>query len=231
MNTYSIRPLFDPESSTWTYILTDSATRKAAIIDPVIEQAERDYKMLQELGVTLTLILETHVHADHITGASKLKDLTGAQIAYGADNKVSGADKLLKDGEEIKFGNTTLKALFTPGHTGGCVSYVAGNAVFTGDALFIRGCGRTDFQEGSSEKLYDSVHGKLFALPDDTVVYPGHDYKGMLCSTIGEEKKHNPRLKLENDKNRFVEIMAGLKLSDPKKMDVAVPANLKAGRV
>lgn len=231
MSPFSVRPLFDAESSTWTYILADLQTGSAAIIDPVMEQAARDFKMLQEMGVTLDWILETHVHADHITGASQLKDLTGAKIAYGAANKVAGADRLLQDGEEITVGASLIKTIFTPGHTAGCVSYLAGNAVFTGDALFIRGCGRTDFQNGSAAVLFDSVREKLFALPDSTVVYPGHDYKGMLCSTIGEEKQHNPRLKLENDKTRFVEIMASLKLSDPQKMDIAVPANLKAGRI
>ncbi len=231
MSTYLIRPLFDPESSTWTYILTDKASGKAAIIDPVAEQAERDCKLIEELGVKLVYILETHVHADHVTGATKLKNMTGAEIVYGAANQIDGADKLLKDGEEIKLGSTTIKTLFTPGHTAGCVSYLAGETVFTGDALFIRGCGRTDFQGGSPETLFDSVREKLFTLPDATVVYPGHDYKGMLSSTIGEEKKYNPRLKMENSKRRFAEIMNGLKLADPKKMDVAVPANLKAGRV
>lgn len=231
MITYTVRPLFDPESSTWTYILTDRQSGKAAIIDPVIEQVERDHRLLQEMGVRLTFILETHVHADHITGATKLKHLTGAAIAYGAANKVAGADRLLADGETFELGATTITTLFTPGHTAGCVSYAVPGAVFTGDALFIRGCGRTDFQEGSAATLYDSVRGRLFTLADTTVVYPGHDYKGMLCSTIGEEKKHNPRLKMENSREQFVAIMNSLKLSDPKKMDIAVPANLRAGRV
>lgn len=230
-NTYIIRPLFDEESYTWTYIVMDKSSMKAAIIDSVAEQHNRDLKLLEEIGATLSYIFETHVHADHVTGASLLKEKTGAQIALGAcaKNNVSGADIFLEDGEDIIMGSTTIKALATPGHTDCCTSYFTGDSVFTGDTLFIRGCGRTDFQVGNPATLYKSIHEKLFTLPDDTRVYPGHDYKGMLYSTIGEEKKHNPRLKLENSEENFINIMNNLKLDSPKKMDIAVPANMELG--
>ncbi len=231
MQTYSVRPLFDSESSTWTYIVTDRDSGKAVIIDPVLEKVERDHALLKDMGVTLTGILETHIHADHITGASALKDKTGAPIIYGAANKVTGADRFLKEGEEIRFGATALRALSTPGHTAGCTSYYAAGTVFTGDALLIRGCGRTDFQEGSPETLFRSVRDKLFALPHETIVHPAHDYKGMVYSTVSEERDFNPRLNMAVTLPQFVEIMNNLNLPYPKKMDIAVPANMQAGRV
>jgi glyoxylase-like metal-dependent hydrolase (beta-lactamase superfamily II) len=227
---YGLRPLFDPESSTWTYILADRDSGGAVIIDPVLEKVARDLALLKEMDLRLTHVLETHIHADHVTGAAALKDETGALIAYGAANDVSGADIFLQEGDGVAFGASRLKALSTPGHTDGCMSYYAGGAVFTGDTLLIRGCGRTDFQSGSAQNLFDSVRGKLFALPDETRVCPAHDYKGMVFSTIGEEKKFNPRLSLENSRERFEEIMHNLKLPRPAKMDVAVPANMRAGR-
>jgi len=213
----------------------DRDSGKAVIIDPVWEQIERDSRLLQELGVSLTYVLETHIHADHITAASMLKDRTGAQIVYGAANDVDGADQFIKDGETLAIGSTLITALATPGHTGGCTSYyVEGDdgegAVFTGDTLLIRGCGRTDFQSGSAASLYHSVHDKLFTLPDETIVYPAHDYKGMLFSRIGEEKKYNPRLKIGESEEDFIKIMDNLKLDHPKKIAAAVPANMKAGR-
>lgn len=228
---YEVRPLFDPESSTLSYIVSDRDSGRAVLIDPVLEQIERDLKLVGEMGIDLAYVLETHVHADHITAASTLRDRTSAKIAYGAANAVEGADIFLREGDEIRIGRTVLRAVPTPGHTNGCTSYVLDGAVFTGDALFIRGCGRTDFQGGSPETLFDSVRNKLFSLPDDTIVYPGHDYKGMVCSMIGEEKKHNPRLKMANSRSQFVEIMNGLNLAYPKKIDVAVPVNLKAGKI
>ncbi len=230
MSTYTIRPLHDPESSTWTYILVDNDSKEAVIIDPVLEQVERDHTLLEEMGVSLTYILETHIHADHITGASRLKDLTGAKIGYGAANDIDGADIFLKDGEELTIGATTVKTIAAPGHTDGCTCYYVDGAVFTGDTLLIRACGRTDFQKGAAEKLYDSIHAKIFPLPDETLVYPGHNYKGMVYSTIGEEKQHNPRLKLGIDKAEFVAFMNERKLPPPKKIAIAVPANQKAGR-
>lgn len=216
-----------------TYIVGDRAFGKAAIIDAVIENVERDLKTLDELGLTLVFAVETHIHADHITGASILKDRTGAVIVFGggAQGMVTGADMFLHEGQELQIGNTTMKALATPGHTDTCTSYLLPGAVFTGDTLFIRGNGRTDFQGGSADQLFDSVRKKLFALPDDTIVYPGHDYTGRVSSTIVEEKKFNERLNLSINKDRFIEMMSKRKEPKPAKMDVAVPANLRAGRM
>lgn len=222
--------MFDSDSATWSYILADTVTKYAALIDPVREQKERDLKLLTEMGLILTHVLETHIHADHITGAAALKDETGALIVYGAVNKVEGADLFLRDDESILIGQTRIKALATPGHTDGCTSYLLEGTVFTGDALLIRGCGRTDFQSGSAQALYKSITEKLYTLPDETLIYPGHDYKGMLCSTIGEEKAFNPRIHSETTLQEFVTIMDNLKLDHPRKIDIAVPANLKAGR-
>ena len=231
MSTFTVRPLHDPESSTWTYILVDKDSEKAAIIDPVLEHVERDFRILKEMGVTLAYIMETHIHADHITAASSLKDKTGARIVYGSANYVDGADLLVADDEQIRMGKTNITALSTPGHTDGCTCYYTDGAVFTGDTLMIRKCGRTDFQNGSAEKLYDSVHAKLYTLPENTLVYPGHDYQGELYSTIGEEKKFNTRLKTDINKPQFVSIMNALKLDPPQKIKIAVPANERAGRL
>jgi len=223
----------DDRAESRTYLVADRESHQAVIIDPVIENVDRDLRLMQEFGLSLRYVVETHIHADHITGASLIKDATGAQIVYGAGAKgiVMGADMFLNDGEELRFGGTCLKALATPGHTDGCTSYVLPDAVFTGDALFIRGNGRTDFQGGSAEKLFDSVRQKLFALLDDTIVYPGHDYNGRVSSTIGEEKQFNERLNLSVDKKTFVELMRQRVTPRPAKMDTALPANMKAGRI
>ncbi len=234
MSSYTVRPVLDPETFTWSYIIVDKATKEALIIDPVLEHVDRDLKLMEEMGVKLTRVLETHIHADHITAASQIKDrMPEIEIVYGegATNHVDGGDFFINDGEDIHLGQTTIKALKTPGHTPCSTCYVIDGAVFTGDTLFIRGCGRTDFMEGSSEDLFDNVREKLFTLPDDTIVYPCHDYKTMLCSTIGEEKEHNPRLKMRNTKEQFVQIMKDAANTDyPDKIDIAVPANKKAGR-
>ena len=223
----------DDRAESRTYIVADHDSGKAAIIDPVLENVDRDLRKIKELGLTLAFAVETHIHADHITGASMIKDRTGAKIVYGggAEKDVTGADMFLHDGQELRFGNTALKALATPGHTDSCTSYTLPGAVFTGDALFIRGNGRTDFQGGSPEKLFDSVRGKIFTLPDDTLIYPGHDYNGMVSSTIGEEKQFNERLNLSISREKFADIMNNRKIPRPAKIDIAVPANLKAGRV
>lgn len=223
------RQLFELESSTYTYILGDSATREAIIIDPVLETLERDLSLLEEMGLKLKYILETHVHADHITSAGQLKQKTKAEIVLGVGTGLVTADQLMNDDESLTFGAYNIKAIATPGHTEGCTSYYTGSIVFTGDALLIRGCGRTDFQGGSAKTLFNSVREKLFKLPDETLVYPGHDYKGRMCSSIGEEKIHNLRLKLENTQDQFIKIMDDLNLAKPKKIDIAVPANLKHG--
>jgi len=226
---YTVRPLFDNESCTWTYLLIDNSTRKAAIIDSVIEQTERDLLLISELDASLEYIMETHIHADHITGASVIKEHTGAKIVYGDNANVEGADIKIEDNATLLLGQTTITAISTPGHTSCSICYLVEGAAFTGDTLFIRGCGRTDFQEGSAKMLFDNVRDKLFTLPDETTIYPGHDYKGMLCSTIGEEKAHNPRLKMDNNREDFSRIMDNLNLPYPEKIDIAVPANLKVG--
>jgi sulfur dioxygenase len=221
--------LFEKETSTFTYLLGDPETREAILIDPVIETINRDMQLIKELELKIKYILDTHVHADHITGAGEIRFLTGAKIGVSSAYNLSCSDLQLQDGDELNFGKYVVKVLHTPGHTSGCLSYQIGNMVFTGDALLIRGCGRTDFQEGSSEKLFHSVRDKIFNLPDDTFIYPGHDYKGFSKSSIGIEKKFNPRLKLEINQEQFIRIMSEVKLEAPKKIHEAVPANLRCG--
>ncbi|MEB3703152.1 MBL fold metallo-hydrolase [Candidatus Bealeia paramacronuclearis] len=225
------RQLFDLKSSTYTYILGDEETRDSISIDPVRSQIERDLKLLQELNLTLKFILETHVHADHVTSASHLRDRTGAKTVYGSKTNLKCADILIEDGENLECGNIKITALHTPGHTNGCTSYWVDNKVFTGDALMIRACGRTDFQEGSNEKLFKSVREKLFALPDETLVYTAHDYLGRMVSTIGEEKKFNPRLGLSQTLEDFIAFMEEHRLPYPKMMDIAVPLNQSCGKM
>jgi glyoxylase-like metal-dependent hydrolase (beta-lactamase superfamily II)/rhodanese-related sulfurtransferase len=226
------RQLFDPQSSTYTYLLADSLTREAVLIDPVFEHARRDAALIGELDVKLLFTLETHVHADHVTGASLLRRRLGSKIALSRDSGAEGADRYLADGEVVAFGMRTLEARATPGHTRGCVSYVLDDRskAFTGDALLIRGCGRTDFQQGSAPRLFHSVRERLFTLPDDCLLFPGHDYRGLTVSSVGEEKKYNPRLALTIVEADFVGYMTNLGLAHPKLMDVAVPANLRCGR-
>jgi len=226
------RQLFDSQSSTYTYLLADSLTREAVLIDPVFEHARRDAALVEELGLKLLFTLETHVHADHVTGASLLKRRLDSRIALSRDSGAEGADRYLADGDTVAFGMRTLEARATPGHTGGCLSYVLDGRTmaFTGDALLIRGCGRTDFQQGSAPQLYRSVRERLFSLPDDCLVYPGHDYRGLTASSIGEEKKHNPRLAERVLEADFAGYMTHLGLAHPKLMAVAVPANLRCGR-
>ena len=225
------RQLFDSESSTYSYLLADEKTKEAVLIDSVTEQSERDIKIIKELGLSLKYLLETHVHADHITGVAKIKEIFSSvkSVIYQSAGPEC-ADILVKDGDEISIGEIKIKVFYTPGHTNGDVSYYVDGKVFTGDALLIRGCGRTDFQEGSPEKLYKSVTEKLFTLPENTLVYPAHDYKGLSCSSIFEEKNYNPRL-ANKTKEEFVEIMNNLKLPYPKKIKESLPANLKCGKV
>jgi len=223
-----LRQLFDHETWTYTYLLADEASREAVIIDPVKEQLSRDLKLIDELGLTLRYALDTHVHADHITSAGDLREATGCETGVGIAGKVVCADRALEDGDEIPFGRHALRVITTPGHTDGCLSYSVDNMVFTGDALFIRGTGRTDFQQGDAGLLYDSISDKLFTLPDKTIVYPGHDYRGNTTSTIGEEKQFNPRM--TQPRELFIQTMSELDLPDPKKIMEAVPANLACGQ-
>jgi sulfur dioxygenase len=226
------RQLFDPQSSTYTYLLADSATREAVLIDPVFEHARRDAALIEELGVKLAWTLETHVHADHVTGAWLLKRRFGSMIALSKDGGAGGADRALGDGERVSFGRRSLEVRATPGHTGGCLSYVLDDLsmVFTGDALMIRGCGRTDFQQGDARRLFRSVRDRIFPLPDHCLIYPAHDYRGLTSSSVAEERMYNPRLADSIGEGDFVGYMTNLGLAHPKLMDVAVPANLRCGK-
>jgi sulfur dioxygenase len=225
------RQFIDPETSTHTYLLADEATREAALIDTVLEQYDRDRTLLDELDLELRYTLETHVHADHITAAALFRRARGSQVGASASAGVKGADLAFKDGDVVRIGATTLEVCSTPGHTNGCVTYLCREQgmAFTGDALLIRGCGRTDFQQGDASLLFQSIRSRIFGLPDDTLLFPGHDYKGRMVTTVVEEKCHNPRLGLDKSEGDFVAIMEQLDLAYPKQIDVAVPANLKCG--
>ncbi len=221
--------LFEPETSTFTYLLGDKISREALIIDPVLEMVSRDWKLVQELGLNLKFSLETHLHADHVTGAGELRALSGCKTGASVAAHVSCVDLQLNDGDQLKFGPYVLRVLATPGHTDSCLSFVVEDFVFTGDCLMIRGTGRTDFQGGSSEVLYSSITEKLFRLPPETKVYPGHDYKGFTATTIADEIRLNPRLGQGKSKQDFVKIMSELKLPQPKKIAEALPANRSCG--
>lgn len=228
-NSQLFRQLFDEKSWTYTYLLADVDTKQALLIDPVLEQVDRDTKLLSELGLKLVYAVNTHVHADHITGSGKLKErIEGCQSVISAASQAK-ADKHLAPGEVFGVGSIKLEARATPGHTSGCMTYVwhEQRKAFTGDAVLIRGCGRTDFQQGNAELLYDTVHSQVFSLPGDYQLYPAHDYKGQTTTTVAEEIKFNPRL--SKTKSEFVEIMKNLNLSYPKMIDKAVPANMVCG--
>ncbi|WOK95669.1 persulfide dioxygenase [Canna indica] len=231
------RQLFEKESSTYTYLLADIGhpDKPAVLIDPVDRTVERDINLVKELELKLIYAMNTHVHADHVTGTGLIKaKMPGVKSVISKASKAV-ADDVVEHGDKICFGDLFLEVRATPGHTEGCVTYVTGDGpdqpcprmAFTGDALLIRGCGRTDFQGGSSHKLYQSVHSQIFTLPKDTLLYPGHDYKGFTSTTVGEEIVYNPRL--SKDEETFKDIMANLNLAYPKMIDIAVPSNMVCG--
>ncbi len=218
--------LFDTKSSTYTYIISSGKGREALIIDPVIEKTDEYLKYLENLELKLVKVIDTHIHADHITGLNELNKRTKCTRIMGEKSKSEVIDLKIKDNEKLNIENIELKAIYTPGHTDCSYSYLMNDRVFTGDTLLINGTGRTDFQNGSSEDAYDSLFNKLLKLPKDTLVYPAHDYNGKKFSTIEKEKNNNPRLQI-NSKEEYAEIMNNLNLSNPKMMDLAVPANVK----
>ena len=226
------RQLMDPESSTYTYLLADSDSREAVLIDTVFEQVNRDTALLKELGLSLRYTLDTHVHADHVTGAWLHRERSGSAIVISKASGAEGADRYVQQGDTIAFGSRHVSVRSTPGHTNGCVTYVLDDETraFTGDALLIRGAGRTDFQEGDAATLFRSVHEQLFTLPDACELYPGHDYRGLTATSVAEEKAFNTRLGGELNEQDFVGYMNNLGLPHPKKIDEAVPANLRCGK-
>jgi sulfur dioxygenase len=225
------RQMFDPASSTYTYLLAEGGY--AVLIDPVFEQVRRDGALIEEMGLTLVATLDTHVHADHVTGAWLLKQRLGSDILVSKASGAGGADRTLADGDRVSFGPRSLGVRATPGHTKGCVTYVLdGEAMaFTGDSLLIRGCGRTDFQDGDPGQLYRSVRERIFSLPDACPLYPAHDYRGLTATSVAEERAFNPRLGDGLSEGDFSLTMRNLRLAHPKQIDVAVPANMKCGFV
>lgn len=228
-----LRQLFDYETYTYTYLIAEEANNYAALIDPVIDQMQTYTRLLNELNLNLVLALDTHVHADHITALGALREQTKCNTYLGLKGEVNCADSYLYDGQIIKLGDIDINVIYTPGHTDNSFCFHikdnSNNYLFTGDTLLLRGCGRTDFQNGNSSDLYNSLHDKLMKFSDRTIVLPGHDYKGWTQSTISEEKLYNPRLQI-HPVTKFAEFMSNLKLANPKFMDVAVPANLSCGK-
>jgi sulfur dioxygenase len=228
-NTMELRQLFDPGSASYSYLVWDRESREAALIDPVLEQVSRDIKLIRELGLQLNYTLETHVHADHVTGSGILRKTFNSIVMLHENSRAKCADVQIKEGDFIPLGTSKIHVLHTPGHTDSDASYVIPGAVFTGDALLIRDCGRTDFQSGDAGRLYDSITQKLFALPDETLVYPGHDYGGHSFSSIIEEKLHNPRIGRNTSRDDFIRIMNSLRLDPPRRIHEALPSNLRCG--
>ena len=224
------KQVFDKKSSTYTYLIASAKGREAVIIDPVIENVDSYITLLNELDLKLVKVIDTHIHADHITGASKLKKVTNCSTIMGEHTPADTVEIKVKDEEIIKIDQIEIKAMYTPGHTSDSYSFLMNKYLFSGDTLLINGTGRTDFQNGSSKDAYNSLFNKLLKLPDDTVLYPGHDYNGKLSSTIGKEKQHNPRLQVENV-DQYIEIMSNLNLSKPKMIDHNISKNLKLGKI
>jgi len=222
------KQVFDTKSSTYTYIIASGKGREAVIIDPVIENVESYIKLLNELDLKLVKVIDTHIHADHVTGASKLKQETNCSTLMGEHTPADTVEIKVKDDEIIKIDQIEIKAMYTPGHTSDSYSFLMDNYLFSGDTLLINGTGRTDFQNGSSKDAYNSIFNRLLKLPEDTILYPGHDYNGKESSTIGNEKKFNPRLQVKNV-DEYVELMSNLNLSKPELIDINVSRNIKLG--
>ena len=222
------KQIFDTESSTYTYLIASAKGREAVIIDPVIENVDNYIKILGELDLKLVKVIDTHIHADHVTGATKLKKATNCTTLMGEHTPADAVEIKVKDGEIIEIDNLKIKSLYTPGHTSDSYSFLLDNYLFSGDTLLINGTGRTDFQNGGSKDAYNSLFNNLLKLPEETLVYPGHDYNGKFSSTIGNEKKFNPRLQVKSE-DEYVDIMSKLNLSKPKLIDINVSRNIKLG--
>jgi glyoxylase-like metal-dependent hydrolase (beta-lactamase superfamily II) len=222
------RQLFDQTSGTYSYLLASRRGGEALIIDPVLEKVDRYLSLVRELDLKLVKAVDTHMHADHITGLGALRDKTHCITVMGEQSKADVVSMRLADGETLTIEGLALDVIYTPGHTDDSYSFVMADRVFTGDTLLIRGTGRTDFQNGDPRAQYESIFGRLLKLPNETLIYPAHDYKGDTVSTIGEEKAYNPRLQVKS-MDEYVEVMNNLKLANPKMMDVAIPANMKVG--
>lgn len=221
---------FENESSTYTYLIASEQTHEAVLIDPVFSEINIYKQYLKKQNLKLIYCLDTHVHADHVTAASLLREYFGCKTMIHRNSGVECGDIFITDRTVIRLGEIMIEARYTPGHTNACTSYVIDGIVFTGDALLINGCGRTDFQEGNAETLYDSIHQQIFTLADETIVYPGHDYNGNFFSTVGHERQYNARLGGQKTKQDFVELMQNLDLPYPKKIDIALPANKVCGQ-
>lgn len=224
-----MRQLFDHSSSSYTYLLWDEGTGDAAIIDSVREQVDRDHKLIAELELDLKYTLETHIHADHVTGSGILRERLGCKIGLHANAGNACTDLRLADGDHICLGGQRLEVIHTPGHTDTDICYRTAGSLFAGDVLLIRGSGRTDFQSGDAGLSYDSITEKIFTLPDETLIYPAHDYNGFTCSTVAEERHFNPRLGSGRTRDDYIQIMESMKLDKPSQMDEAVPSNLACG--
>ena len=222
------RQVFDNKSSTYTYLIASAKGREAVIIDPVIENVDSYIKLLQELDLKLVKVIDTHIHADHVTGATKLKQVTNCSTLMGEHTPADAVEIKVKDDEIIKIDQIEIKAMYTPGHTSDSYSFLMNKYLFSGDTLLINGTGRTDFQNGSSKDAYNSIFNRLLKLPEDTILYPGHDYNGKESSTIGNEKKFNPRLQVKNV-DEYVELMSNLNLAKPQLIDINVSRNIKLG--
>jgi len=222
------KQLFDQKSSTYTYLIASSKGREALIIDPVLENVEKYIRLLSELDLKLVKVIDTHIHADHVTAASKLKDITKCSTIMGEHTPAETVEIKVKDDDYINLDNLKIRAMYTPGHTSDSYSFLMGNYLFSGDTLLINGTGRTDFQNGNAKDAYNSIFNKLLKLPEETLLYPAHDYKGEKVSTIGKEKKHNPRLQVSSV-DEYIDIMNNLNLKKPDEIDINVSRNIKLG--